>query len=786
MTDNHTNNPQAGFGLEKTETAEHRLLLELGITEKTFKHLLFSFMSSITLKKKLYISLPVDWNDYPLTVQKLFELLYSYLPYAYRRELGALPISNEPEGIKYGPVMFVKPGTLHYEDRALEKQYIFDLESGWISGVELEGQHEYLDFAWEYLTAGKNLNSFFEFAERVLSGLPEDQQLELSSYYQLTAIYLSSTAFEGNSLDLLYNLLRFLRVNHQEKSDLEQLFIQILQKEILAADSETAKDYVWAVLEFNQFTENDTGLAFILNTLVHHKDHPIFHELWKIIETDQRTFYPLFDFMNKQPDYENLVELYLAQKFSHLQRVEEILYELKKWLVTAPYLLEYDRFQSRMIEQAASAVGDAVEPFFAAKVVKNFNYENETFKERLMILSEIALLHTIELDKITLEEIQSYGQLTTGKLTDQLVKETGMIHKLKMITVLSELFSPQCRDLNLVLQPLAESSRKELQEILRRILQNQLSPTYFQPLLAAFDSDEYPELFDYLSKHGDTAVILSFIKWMVKTTYRPNPNYIQALKKYLKSSPNSIWKDKKARKELKNIQSFGFKKLIIEVEKATSSLGTKFIKRYGARLSILLLVIAIGVGGFFLYDLVFDKEQTEAVSNSSKPAVAKPNETKKEELSLEPFKKWTAEEPFILNVTGNQLKLTFGQTNPLGGKSLILTDSKNAETPIELVTDLGTTPFDESGALKEGFSIFHAEHDFDANGNPEVIIMALNQASESFVWVYTYQEDTNNLSAKLAIIGMSNAKLEGNHLILLGTKGLSETYTYTNQEFIKE
>lgn len=790
MTDNNTNNPHYGYSLGNPEVAEHRLLMELGITEKTFKHLLFSFMSSITLKKKLYISLNVDWNDYPIAVQKLFELLYTYIPYAYRRELGALPVSNEPAGIKYGPVMFVKPGTLHYGDQAIEKQYIFDLANGWISGVELEGQHEYLNFAWEFLAAGKNLSPFFEFAERILSGLPEEQHLELSSYYQLTVLYLSRTAIEGNSLDLLNSLLKFLRVNHQEKSDLEQLFIQILQKEVLAADSETAKDYVWAVLEFNQFTEDDTGLAFILNTLVQHKDHPVFHELWKIIEMDQRTFYPLFDFMNKNPDYENLIDLYLLQKFSNLQRVEEFLYELKKWLMTAPYLLEYDRFQSRMIEKAANAVGDAPEPFFAAKVVKNFNFENDTFKERLMILSEMALLHSIELKKITLEDIKTYDQLTTGKLTEQLVQDKEMIHKLMLMTVLSELFNQQASDIHLILQPLDESSREEIRETIKNLLQYELSPTYFQPLLAAFDGDEYTELFSYISKHADGAVIVAFIKWMVKTTYKPDPNYTQALKNYLKSSPNSIWYDKRARKELKTIQSYGFKKLIKEVEKATSSLGTKFLKRYGVRLSILLLIVAAGIGGFFFYEMVFVKEQSAAVSNASNPAAAKPTETKKKEISLEPFKKWTVDEPFLFNVNGNQLKLTFGQTNPMGGKSLVLTDITNVETPIELVTDLGSSPFDESGGLKEGFSLYHVEHDFDANATPEVVIMALNQASESFVWVYSYnpniEEVAGKLTAKLAIIGMSNAKLEENRLILLGAKGLSETYIYTNQEFVKE
>ena len=112
-------------------------------------------------------------------------------------------------------------------------------------------------------------------------------------------------------------------------------------------------------------------------------------------------------------------------------------------------------------------------------------------------------------------------------------------------------------------------------------------------------------------------------------------------------------------------------------------------------------------------------------------------ETKRQEPSLEPFKRWDAEIPYVFTVDGQQQQMSFGQANPTGGKSLVLTDSQNVETSFDLVIDSEVSPFDDKGVLKEKFSLFHTEYDFNKNGTSEVVIMAMSQTFESFVWVYS-------------------------------------------------
>ena len=105
-----------------------------------------------------------------------------------------------------------------------------------------------------------------------------------------------------------------------------------------------------------------------------------------------------------------------------------------------------------------------------------------------------------------------------------------------------------------------------------------------------------------------------------------------------------------------------------------------------------------------------------------------------------------------------------------------------------MVIDSEATPFDDQGGLKENYSLYHAGYDFDKNGTSEVVIMAMSQTSESFVWVYSpiSKNGTVGLQADLAVKGLSGAKLVDNTLELLGDQGQTEKYAYIDQKFEKQ
>ncbi|MEC1525867.1 hypothetical protein P9D43_28115 [Neobacillus niacini] len=547
------------------------------------------------------------------------------------------------------------------------------------------------------------------------------------------------------------------------------------------------------VLESNQNSLKDEELAFILNTLEHYQDQSIIHDLWKMILDHNHTYRHVLEFINQNPDYTPLIKTFLDKKFN-LTSVEDILAQINILLEISPNLIKNRYFRILTIQKTANAVREASDLFKAANAVKAFQATNldvdfSKLKDRMMVYLEIALVDKIELKNITLNQIEAYAYFSTGRLTENVLKDNQNINKYEVLKVLQQLFHTPVVSVGVALQPLSASIREELREVLKNVLRNNISKKYFQHILAAFYDEKgsyyYPQLFAYMSKNADDQQMLSFIKWIEKNLQHDH-HYHRALKAYLKSHPRSIWKNKSARKELRMISTNSFRKLVKEVESESAGTVFKFFKKYGVQVSsVLFVTLAVGGGLYFGYDLLADKKNVESVPTTTKAAASE----QVKNLDLNPFKEWKSEEPFVFHVNGEQQEMIFGQGNPMGGKSLVLTDNQNIETPFDLVINAEeVSPFDEKGVLKEGFSFYHTEYDFDVNGTLEVVIMALSQTFESFVWVYSPISENGSvgLRADLAVKGMSDAKLVDNTLKLLSDQGQSETYTYINQQFVKQ
>jgi hypothetical protein len=566
------------------------LLLELGITETIFKQLLFALMNSISGKKKVFIALNTPLKDYSKQAKKLLALLVSYLPYPYRKKLGAMTFTSEPEGKKYIHVMFFEPGTINDHDRAMEKQYIFDFTTGSITGGDLFGiQHEYLELAWQNASASETLDDFFEFAERILSGLPEATKLELISYDQLTALYQTlaksdMSFYKKNKTGFLNSLLKFLQADKDQKTDLVELFIQLLPKSKFDIESETIVDSLRAVLEFNKLEPHEETLFFIHEILSQTEDEAIFHQLWSVLEADKVLYPSVLQFLNNSLDHECLLARHLDEKFRPVTQMEDLLAALKKLMATVPGLVKNEHFRTLMLKKSSKAVHDAPDPFIPVQRVIDLEFSDHhtEFKDLMMVSSEKALLDRIDLDTITLQDLRTFGRLSSGKLTGLIQEEISNKHLI--LKELNDLFSTPTFSEALYLKPLTENIREQLREVMKKVLSKDISKQYFEHILFAFDDSQggidYSQLFNYLSKHADDQIMLAFISWTLKKG-SPDFDYHRSLKNYLIFNTNSIWKNKAVRKELLNIPNNSLKKILKDVQNETASGFVKFIKRYG-------------------------------------------------------------------------------------------------------------------------------------------------------------------------------------------------------------
>ncbi|MEW9053012.1 MAG: hypothetical protein AB2392_17760 [Neobacillus sp.] len=775
------------------------LLIELGITETIFKQLLFAVMNSISGKKKVFIALKTPIKDYSKQAKKLLVLLITYLPYPYRNKLGAMTFTSAPEGKKYIHIMFFEPGTINYNDRTMEKQYIFDFTTGSITGVDLFGiQHEYLEFAWQHASASETLNDFFAFAERTLSGLPEAAQLEIASYYQLTALYQTLVKgdlsfYKKNKPGFLNSLLKFLQADKDQKTDLVTLFIQLIQKGKFDIDSETIVEHLKTVLEFNRLEPNEETLIFINEILSQTEDEPVFHQLWRVIEADKVSYPSVLQFLNNSFDLVRLLERHLDEKFKPVTQMEDLLDVVKKLMTIFPGLVKNEHFKTLMLKKSVRAVQYAPDPVIPVQLIKDWevsHYHTE-FKDFMMVCSEKALLDRIDLETISLQDISTFGRISSGKLNVKGLKNEEALNKHLILMVLHDLFSTQTFSPALYLKSLSESNREQLRAVMKKVLSKHIAKPYFEHILFAFDDNQggkhYSQLFNYLSKHADDHTMLAFINWTLKNG-SADFDYRRSLKNYLIYNTNSIWKNKAVRKDLLNIPNYSLKKILKDVQTETASGFVKFIKKYGIHLSLGLGIIILGSGGYYINETFFNKEAKVSASKPSTPAVTKTalEETIVKEDPLATFIYWTGAEPLELLV--NEQQLTFGFSDvERPGKHLTLTEGEYTET-IDLSVALKENPFNESGGLLSDYSLYIKKHDFDGSLPQEIIFVARNSIKETFVWIYSYQSSPNDgenrLTPLFAKLGRYGVRLEEKKLTLLVDNGLSEEYLIVNEEFI--
>ncbi|WP_052353844.1 GAP1-N2 domain-containing protein [Neobacillus jeddahensis] len=564
-------------------------LLRIGISDTQFKQLLFAVLTSIGGKKKVFIALNVPLEEYSKSALQLLELVYVYLPYAYRRKLGAITFTSEPEGKNYIHVMFYEPGTLNRNDRAIEKQFIFDFANGRISGVEIAGQkHEYLDFALDHFSRSKRIDDFFEFADMALSGLPEQQKIEAANYYQLTDLYIAFTGTElrlyhQNKLSFLQGLLLFLQVNGIEKTPLIELFEKILNEEKYVQDPEHALDYITTVIAINKVVSNQLAFSFILQTLDYYRSHPIFSNIWKILEQDRDTYELIVQFLYTHSEYEGLLRFYLEERLQPFQRTEEILNEIQLLLRT-PSLLDVDLFHSIVKDKVDSTFRNQSYSFPSILAVRQFHMEIEhpkftSLKKEILHAAQVALLDSLEPKKLSIQEILTLGKTFPSEL---ILKDERAKRNSAVVNLLYQLLSYPSQARSVSFYSLGKSERALVREILQSLLETNLKVEYFPLLLIAYGSEsaevDYHALFKHLAQYNDGNTIVVFIQLNARLV-GVNQVFRQALRTYLITNPESIWKDRTFRKELELIRDNNFINFLKEMATETASPLIKFLKK---------------------------------------------------------------------------------------------------------------------------------------------------------------------------------------------------------------
>ncbi|MFL6561679.1 MAG: hypothetical protein ACJ8MO_36940, partial [Bacillus sp. (in: firmicutes)] len=346
--------------------------------------------------------------------------------------------------------------------------------------------------------------------EMALSGLPEEQKLEVTSYYQLTSLYQTlnyqdDSLYKENTLGFLYCLQKFLQVNSAEKSPLVELFTRILTMEKYAGDPKSALDYIQAVVSINQIVRNDDALSLILETLNYYQNDQLFQKLWQLIEQDKLCHEAILMFIDEHPDYDRLLEQYLDDRFNQIVRVEDILREIKVML-GSPYLLNIEKFKSVVINKIESSLKQESNSFNAVLAIKDFKIDMADqkfaeFKQKMFRCSIWAMLDNIRPSELKTQDILTFGKIFTQAINPKDMKDGKAKENYLITAALFQILSFPSQAGSYNLKTLSRPGRDQLREILQRLLRVKVTSDHVPVLNIAYGSEHGEIDSDLLFKH---------------------------------------------------------------------------------------------------------------------------------------------------------------------------------------------------------------------------------------------------------------------------------------------
>ncbi|ASA25966.1 hypothetical protein B9T62_37795 [Paenibacillus donghaensis] len=352
-----------------------KVLQALGFSEGLFKSLLQAVMTAVAGKKKIYIALDVPVRELPIRAAELTEILYSVLPYEYRRRLGVITYAQEPQSRKYIHLTFVEKGSLRPGDRSIEKDFTFDLVSGRIGNADFGDTNvPYADLAWKLLTrSAAGREDFARFADQMLRSEHPERRLSLALYNELALFYEieqgEERLYEENKSLVLSGLLSYLKPEGaiESRMRLNDMFLERFDREFDLIRHkgipepvilESFKDYF--VLRGHSYKVKvvDYFINGLLNSAVAGRED-VLSSAYDIIESEDELSAAFFKRVLAQPVFrKQLMEPYMESRLASAARSADIL----------RFVLHWGRFLPEALQQAF--VRDAVRDYLGEKLLQ--------------------------------------------------------------------------------------------------------------------------------------------------------------------------------------------------------------------------------------------------------------------------------------------------------------------------------------------------------------------------------------------------------------------------------
>ncbi|MFM9280976.1 GAP1-N2 domain-containing protein [Paenibacillus jiagnxiensis] len=524
------------------------VLTELNIDEQTFKRLLYAVMTSLSGRKKVYVSLNVPAGDTSTAAKKLLFVLYGYMPYDFRKKLGFLTYAAEPASRKGMHLTFVPQGSLRPGDRNMEKEFVFDLPQGRILNAEAEeGERPFVEFMWEHVKNGESPEAFFKFADQMLRGMEFGRELSLQGYDELSVFYRMERGenewYQRNKASVLQGLNEYLTSPEamRRRMRLNDLFLASFDREFDAVRQgalpdpdviKCFKDYYNADSSYlgNKLIEY---LIRSLNNLHAAKRTDLAARICQIIDSSPALCAVFLHKVLSTGALTNALFLpYAQEKLARAADVQDMLDLFRDWGRVQPELLNRPEFQ----KLAEAAVMDRLRSMpqrheatvHFQQSVLNMMHERlgtpaeEAMLDKLYEAGECFLLTEVKLQEITPAQLKQLGFCTRADLGPWVAQLPPRLQSLAVEFVAAyDWFTTEKPEPSLLLE-LSEQEREHVQGWAKRWLPAELQNGNYARLLPAYSelSEKGSRVLNYdallrdvRSWAGDVELVFRFIRW---------------------------------------------------------------------------------------------------------------------------------------------------------------------------------------------------------------------------------------------------------------------------------
>lgn len=570
------------------------VLRTLGFTEESFKALLQAVMLSVAGKKKIYIALDVPISEVSQRAAELTEVLFSVLPYDFRRRMGVITYANEPQSRKYIHLTFVEKGSLRPGDRNIEKDYVFDLASGRMLNTDFGGTRQpFAELVWKTLNRKGSMEDYARFADSLLTGEGPERKLQLAVYNELAVFYEieqgDEQLYADNKIAVLSGLLSYLKPQGalESRVRLNDLFLERFDREYDAIRQrgipqpevlEQFKEYF--VLEGHNYRGKivDYFINGMLNCPAAGRED-VLTAAYGIIESNDGLSAAFFKKVLGQPIFRRqLLEPYMESRLAAAVDSRDVMRFVFHWGRSLPEVLQQsfarDMIKEYLLEKLAgdnnpvAAVAAAHD--FVEKAEKERRRGSGLYPEAMSLLLELAdaadrfLLSRVDLDELTLEQLLDISFLRYRDAEDwQPPLDSISRRKANALRAAYRWFGEEKPD-EKIFAGLAPRELDDVQLLGRRWLKDMRSAEPFERLPLAFyhisEREDGPLDYEALLElvvnkaGGDKETVYRFFDWsqgsrlFTVSNKKLWPGYKRAILKYFMNKDREAFKSRDFRK----------------------------------------------------------------------------------------------------------------------------------------------------------------------------------------------------------------------------------------------